>query len=116
MTTTATSHKALIWKVFIILSVITLVEVILGITKPAFLHLTHLFGTNILNIIFLTLTLVKAYYITWFFMHLANEKRSFRIAIVWTLLFLIIYLATLLLIEGSHLEAIQRVYGNWNYR
>jgi len=113
--TASASHKALIWKVFIILTFITLVEVILGITKPAFLHLTFVFGTNILNLIFLTLTLVKAYYIAWFFMHLAHEKKGFRIAIVWTLVFLIFYLATLLLIEGGHLEAIQQSYTNWNY-
>jgi len=113
--TTVASHKALIWKVFIILSIITAVEVLLGITKPAFLHLTFVFGTNILNIIFLTLTLVKAYYIVWFFMHMADEKKSFRVAVVWTVLFLIFYLATLLLIEGGHLEAIQRDYTNWNY-
>ena len=35
-----TSHTKLIWKVFGILSVITLVEVILGISKPESLHLT----------------------------------------------------------------------------
>jgi len=111
--TTVASHKALIWKVFIILSIITAVEVLLGITKPAFLHLTFVFGTNILNIIFLILTLVKAYFIAWFFMHLAHEKKGFRIAVVWTLVFLIFYLATLLLIEGSHLEIIQRQYLSW---
>jgi len=113
--TTAASHKALIWKVFGILSVITAIEVFLGIKKPEFLHLTFILGTNLLNIIFLVLTLVKAYYIAWFFMHLANEKKSLRIAIVWTLVFLIFYLATLLLIEGGHLEQIQMHYTSWNY-
>ncbi|VAW25508.1 Putative subunit of Alternative cytochrome c oxidase, partial [hydrothermal vent metagenome] len=96
-----TSHTKLIWKVFAILSVITMVEVVLGIIKPASLHLTHFLGTSILNIIFLILTLVKAYYITWFFMHMADEKKSLRRAVVWTALFLIAYLATLILIEGS---------------
>lgn len=62
-----TSHTKLIWKVFAILSIITIVEVALGIEKPDFLHLTTLFGTSPLNIIFIVLTLVKAYYITWFF-------------------------------------------------
>lgn len=113
--TTETSHKALIWKVFGILSVITLAEVILGITKPEFLHLTFVFGTNLLNILFLILTLVKAYFIAWFFMHLAHEKKSMRRAIVWTIFFLIFYLATLLLIEGGYLENIETHYSNWNY-
>lgn len=113
--TTETSHKALIWKVFGILSVITLAEVILGITKPEFLHLTFALGTNLLNIIFLVLTLVKAYFIAWFFMHLAQEKKNLRRAIVWTIFFLIFYLATLLLIEGGYLENVETHYTNWNY-
>ncbi len=115
MSATTSSHKALIWKVFGILSVITAVEVVLGIIKPAFLHLTFVLGTNLLNIIFLTLTLVKAYYIAWFFMHLADEKKGLRRAIVWTVFFLILYLATLLLIEGGYLETIEMHYTNWNY-
>ncbi len=115
MSATSSSHKALIWKVFGILSLITGVEVVLGIIKPAFLHLTFVLGTNLLNIIFLTLTLVKAYYIAWFFMHLADEKKGLRRAIVWTVFFLILYLATLLLIEGGYLEKIEMHYTNWNY-
>ena len=54
------SHTALIWKVFIFLSAITLVEVVLGIYKPASLHLSSFLGTSPLNWIFLILTLVKA--------------------------------------------------------
>jgi len=113
--TAETSHKALIWKVFGILSVITAVEVFLGITKPEFLHLTYLAGTNLLNILFLVLTLVKAYYIAWFFMHLADEKKGLRRAIVWTVFFLILYLATLLLLEGDYLRGIELNYTKWNY-
>jgi cytochrome c oxidase subunit IV len=109
------SHTKLIWKVFAILSVITIVEVFLGITKPEALYLTKLLGTSPLNIIFLILTLVKAYYITWFFMHMADEKKSLRRAVVWTAVFLIIYLATLLLIEGSYLNDILGPLTKWNY-
>jgi cytochrome c oxidase subunit IV len=110
-----TSHTKLIWKVFIILSVITLVEVILGIMKPKALYLTSFLGTSLLNIIFLILTLVKAYYITWFFMHMADEKKSLRRAVVWTALFLIVYLATLLLIEGSYIHNVLGPLTKWNY-
>ncbi|MFK5959293.1 MAG: cytochrome C oxidase subunit IV family protein [Lutibacter sp.] len=110
-----TSHTKLIWKVFGILSAITLVEVILGILKPAPLHLTHFLGTSILNIIFLVLTLVKAYFITWFFMHMADEKKNLRGAVVWTALFLITYLATLLLIEGSYINEVLGPLTKWNY-
>ncbi|SNR67489.1 cytochrome C oxidase subunit IV family protein [Lutibacter flavus] len=109
------SHTGLIWKVFIILSVITIVEVILGIIKPEVLHLTKVLGTSPLNIIFLVLTLVKAYYITWFFMHMADETKSLRRAVVWTAIFLIIYLATLLLIEGSYINDVLAPLVKWNY-
>ena len=110
-----TSHTKLIWKVFGILSVITIAEVILGIVKPASLHLTKFLGTSPLNIIFLVLTLVKAYYITWFFMHMADEKKNLRRAVVWTAVFLICYLAALLLIEGSYIYNVLGPLTKWNY-
>jgi len=53
----AKSHTALIWKVFAFLSLITIVEVFLGIVKPAALNLTQFLGTSVLNWIFLILTL-----------------------------------------------------------
>ncbi len=95
------SHTGLIWKVFGLLSVITLVEVILGIYKPASLYLGKILGTSPLNWIFLILTLVKAYYIAWFFMHLKEEKTWFRRSIVWTLVFFIMYLTFFLVVEGG---------------
>lgn len=110
-----TSHTKLIWKVFAILSVITIVEVILGIMKPEVLHLTRILGTSPLNIIFLVLTVVKAYYITWFFMHMADETKSLRRSVVWTAVFLIIYLATLILIEGSYIHDVLGPLTKWSY-
>jgi len=110
-----TSHTKLIWKVFGILSVITIVEVILGIIKPDALHLTKILGTSPLNIIFLVLTIVKAYYITWFFMHMADEKKSLRRSVVWSAVFLIIYLSALLLIEGSYINDVLAPLVKWNY-
>lgn len=109
------SHTKLIWKVFGILSVVTIVEVALGIIKPDALYLTKLLGTSPLNIIFIVLTLVKAYYITWFFMHMADEKKSLRRAVVWTSVFLIIYLVTLILIEGSYINEVMGPLTKWNY-
>ena len=109
------SHTGLIWKVFGILSVITIVEVILGIAKPEILFNTKLLGTSPLNIIFLVLTIAKAYYITWFFMHMADEKKNLRRAVVWTAVFLICYLATLLLIEGSYIQDVLGPLVKWDY-
>ena len=110
-----TSHTKLIWKVFGILSLITIVEVALGIAKPDALNLTRFLGTSPLNIIFLVLTIAKAYYITWFFMHMADETKSLRRAVVWTSIFLIFYLATILLIEGSYIHSVLGPLVKWNY-
>ncbi len=97
------SNVKRIWMVFGLLSLVTIVEVALGIIKPDVLHLTTFLGTSPLNWIFIILTLFKAYYITWTFMHMEGEKKWFRRAVVWTAVFLICYLVTLLLIEGGYL-------------
>ena len=99
------SNTKRIWLVLIILTVITTVEVAFGIIKPASLHLTSFIGISPLNWMFIILTLVKAYYIAWAFMHLEGEKKWFRRSIVWTAVFLICYLMALMLIEGNYLHS-----------
>ncbi|MCD8414189.1 cytochrome C oxidase subunit IV family protein [Tenacibaculum dicentrarchi] len=96
------SNKKRIWIVLAILTMLTTVEVILGIIKPDSLHLNGV-GTSWLNWIFIILTLVKAYYIAWAFMHLEGEKTWFRRSIVWTAVFLVSYLLFIILIEGNYL-------------
>lgn len=98
------SNVSRIWKVFILLAIITLVEVTLGIIKPDFLHLTKVLITSPLNWIFIILTLFKAYYITWAFMHMEGEKKFLRRSVVWVALVYIVYLVTLLLIEGQYVN------------
>lgn len=96
------SNLKRIWIVLGLLSIITAVEVGLGIVKPDALHL-HGPGTSWLNWIFIILTLAKAYYIAWAFMHLEGEKKWFRRAVVWTAVFLICYLLFIVLFEGGYL-------------
>ena len=96
------SNTKRIWVVFGILSVITIVEVLFGIYKPKSLFFTNFLGMNLLNWLFIILTIVKAYYITWAFMHMEGEKKWFRRSIVWTVVFLIIYLCFILLVEGNY--------------
>ncbi|NCT09791.1 MAG: cytochrome C oxidase subunit IV family protein [Flavobacteriia bacterium] len=107
------SNVKRIWMVFGLLSVVTVVEVALGIIKPEILYLTRFLGTSPLNWIFIILTLFKAYYITWTFMHMEGEKTWFRRAVVWIALFLICYLVTLLLIEGGYLFDTLGPLVNW---
>ncbi|MDG2193417.1 MAG: cytochrome C oxidase subunit IV family protein [Polaribacter sp.] len=109
------SHTKRIWIVFGFLCIITMVEVALGIVKPEGLYFTQFLGTSLLNWIFIILTLVKAYYIVWAFMHLEGEKKWFRRAIVWTVVFLISYLVTLLLIEGGYLFETLAPLVKWDY-
>lgn len=109
------NHVALIWKVFGFLSLVTIVEVVLGIYKPASLHLSSILGTSPLNWIFIILTLVKAYGITWYFMHMIDEKKWFRRSVVWTTVFLICYLTALLIIEGDYLNEQLLPYVKWDY-
>ena len=110
------SHTGRIWKVFIILSVITIVEVLFGIFKPKALFFNNFAGMNLLNWLFIILTIVKAYYITWAFMHMEGEKKWFRRSIVWTVVFLILYLCFIVLIEGAYVFDVYKTgHIKWNF-
>ncbi len=100
-----------IWGVFVLLSIITIIEVYVGITKPEFMTESRFLAMKLINWFFIILTLVKAYYITWDFMHMRDETKGLRRAVVWTAIFLICYLILILLIEGDY---IYEVYKN-NY-
>jgi len=97
------SNTSKIWGVLIFLTLVTAVEVALGITKPAVLTGSYLLGMKLLNWIFIILTLVKAYYIAWDFMHLRDEKSALQRAIVWTPIFLVAYLIFILLFEADYI-------------
>ena len=55
------SNVQKIWGVLIFLSIITIIEVVLGILKPKLLTEWYPLGMKALNWIFIILTLVKAY-------------------------------------------------------
>ena len=100
------SNTSRIWKVFGILSAVTIIEVILGIIKPESLHMTNLLGMNLLNWIFYALTIFKAYYIVWAFMHIEGEKSSLRYAVVFPVVFLVLYILFILLTEGDYIYGV----------
>jgi cytochrome c oxidase subunit 4 len=110
------SNTKRIWFVFILLSVVTTVEVFLGILKPQSLHLNHFLGMNLLNWIFYILTIFKAYYIIWAFMHMEGEKGSLRWAVVSSVIFLVLYLLFILLIEADYIfEVFKNSTIKWNF-
>ncbi len=95
------SNTQKIWGVLIFLTLVTGVEVALGIYKPESL-MGPVLGMKALNWIFIILTLVKAYYITWDFMHMRDETPALKRMVVWTAIFLICYLLFILLQEGGY--------------
>lgn len=101
------SNTQKIWGVLIFLSIVTAIEVLLGIYKPPIL-LNEVLGMKALNWIFIILTIVKAYYITWDFMHMRDETASLRRMVVWTGVFLMAYLVFILLQEGGYIEQVFR--------
>ncbi|MEP1488144.1 MAG: cytochrome C oxidase subunit IV family protein [Algibacter sp.] len=102
------SNTQKIWGVLIFLTIITAVEVGLGIVKPEWGN-TVVLSMKALNWIFIILTIVKAYYITWDFMHMRDETKGLRRMVVWTAIFLILYLIFILLQEGGY---VFEVYDN----
>lgn len=105
-----------IWGVLIFLTLVTGVEVALGIYKPDFLVETTLVRMKLLNWIFIILTIVKAYYITWDFMHMRDEVKGLRRAVVWTAIFLICYLMFILLTEGDYIFDVYNTgFQSWDF-
>lgn len=112
---TFTSNQQKIWGVLIFLSIVTVIEVALGIVKPASLMSSFL-HMKIINWIFIILTIVKAYYIAWDFMHLRDEKSGLTSSIVLPLVILIPYLAFILLVEGNYIyDVMFEGFVSWNF-
>jgi cytochrome c oxidase subunit 4 len=110
------SNTNRIWLVFGILSAVTIVEVFLGIIKPESLHMNNFLGMNLLNWIFIILTIFKAYYIVWAFMHMEGEKSSLRWSVVAPVIFLVLYLLFILLIEADYVfEVFKNATIKWNF-
>jgi len=96
------SNVQKIWGVLIFLSIVTAIEVALGILKPPTL-LNYFLGLKLINWMFIIMTIIKAYYITWDFMHVRDEKPFLKNTIIVPLLILIPFLLFILLWEGSYI-------------
>ncbi len=94
-----TMTKPKIWRVFFILFGITTVEFILAL----YLIPHGILSRGIGNFAYVCLTLVKAFYIVAYFMHLKFERIALISAIVTVFVF-IIYFVALMLTEGSYLH------------
>jgi len=109
------SNQQKIWGVLIFLSIVTTIEVALGIIKPEILMVPFL-RMKLLNWIFIILTIVKAYYIAWDFMHIRDETIGLKNSIVLPLLILIPYLAFILIIEADYIfDVMDTGFMSWNF-
>jgi len=88
------AQVARIWKVTALLSVVTIVEVLLGLLGHGMPH-------GLLNTLFLVLTLVKAAYIVKVFMHLGDEKKNFVYFVLMPLTLFVWFIISFLM-DGSH--------------
>ena len=110
------SNTRRIWFVFALLSVVTTVEVFLGIIRPEFLFMNNFLSMNLLNWVFIILTLYKAYYIVWAFMHMEGETSSLKWAVVASVIFLVLYLLFILLVEADYIyEVFKDSTIKWNF-
>lgn len=91
-----------IWKVTFILSIITFVEVMVGVFFPK--------GTNpgmqweMIKYGYIILTVVKAGYIVLVFMHLGDEKKTLKYMILVPYILFILYLIFILVFEASYIN------------
>ena len=109
------SNVQKIWGVLIFLSIVTGIEVVLGIVKPEIL-MSYFLSMKLINWIFVILTLVKAYYIMWDFMHMRDEKFGLQVSVVITLIFLIAYAAFIFLVEGNYIyDIMYEGFVSWNF-
>lgn len=90
-----------IWKVTAILSIITIVEVTMGIIlkKTDYLGAQNIW--DMIKIAYIGLTVVKAAYIILVFMHLGDERKPLRWLILAPYMFFLLYLMFFLLVDAS---------------
>lgn len=87
-----------IWKVFWLLLVVTLVEVLIG------MKFSHAMPKGLVAFIFLALTLFKAGYIVAIFMHLGDEKKNFMMLVLVPLVLFVWFIIAFLFDGGKWLD------------
>lgn len=89
--------RGLFIKVLLVLSLITIVEVGMGMAWSRDESMRTL-----LKYSFILMTLVKAAGITWYFMHMGDEKRGFQYSVILPFFILIGYLIFIALEEATY--------------
>jgi caa(3)-type oxidase subunit IV len=99
--------RSKIWKVTGILTLLTTVEVIMGI----YFKRSESFSWTAIKWTFIVLTLVKAAYIVLVFMHLGDERQNLKRVVIAPYVIFIIYLIFIAITEGfGHLGNFQTLH------
>ena len=69
-------------------------------------------GLSFLNWFFVIMTLIKAYYIVWYFMHVKYEYANLKITLVAPIVIFVAYLAFILLSEADQVYDIFKEFMN----
>ena len=78
--------------------------------------MTSFLRMKLLNWIFILLTIVKAYYIAWDFMHIRDERSGLKNSIVLPLVILIPYLIFILILEADYIfDVMNSGFQSWNF-
>lgn len=94
-----------IWKVFWILLAVTSVEIVLAFSAyQNWFSMDHdgiKSYTKVLKFVYIFLTLMKAYYIIFSYMHLGDERKNFKFTLG-VLVIILVYFIILMMIEGYY--------------
>jgi len=95
--------------VFWILLAVTTVEILAAFSAyQNWFHFSHKgieTYTHTLKIVYIFLTLVKAYYIIFSYMHLGDERRNFKLTLGF-LVIILVYFIILMMLEGYYQDSI----------
>jgi cytochrome c oxidase subunit 4 len=92
-----------LWNVFWIMLAITILELIIGsFANQLGLLEADRTSTVLLKVIFIGLTIGKAFYIVFSFMHLGHEKKSFKYSVLAPYLIFILYLIYIIIAEAVY--------------
>ena len=72
-----------VWRVTVILAIVTIVEVVAALLYP------HSMPRIVLNLFFIVMSLAKAFYIVGVFMHMSYERRALQLTVLLPTLFLV---------------------------
>jgi cytochrome c oxidase subunit IV len=87
-----------LWNVFWIMLIVTIVELVIGFYAPSMAWS----GTFGLKFVFITLTLLKAGFIVWSFMHLGHETKFMKYTVLLPYSIFILYAVFIVLTEGTY--------------